>query len=415
MQFEIMILKMHNEGVVMIFREAAPILKRLLKSFPIVTVTGPRQSGKSTLVKEIFPEKQYVSFENLTLRKLAKEDPNGFLSQFPDGAIIDEVQRIPDIFSYLQTLVDERNEVGLFILTGSNQFEYMQNLTQSLAGRTAIFKLLPFSYSEIYGKNKVNLDEMLLRGFYPAIFDKNLSETDFYPSYIATYLERDVRQISNIMNLSVFQNFLELCAGRTGQILNKNSIAKECGVSQPTIEEWITILEASFIVYRMRPYHKNLKKRIIKSPKLYFFDTGLVCNLLNIETTEQLKRHPLRGEIFETYAVSEFIKYRLHQGFRINLYYYRDSNMNEIDIVIDTGYGPVPVEIKSGKTINDSFFKGLNYFRKISNKHKNSGLIYGGDRNYLYKNNLIHDYSKVYKMYDELVKEENWNLEKYGD
>ncbi len=411
MQFQTTILKIHNEGVVMIFREAAPILKRLLKSFPIVTVTGPRQSGKSTLVKEVFPEKQYVSFENLTLRKLAKEDPNGFLSQFPNGAIIDEVQRVPDIFSYLQTLVDERNEVGLFILTGSNQFEYMQNLTQSLAGRTAIFKLLPFSYSEIYGKNKVNLDEMLLRGFYPAIFDKNISETDFYPSYIATYLERDVRQISNIMNLSVFQNFLELCAGRTGQILNKNSIAKKCGVSQPTIEEWITILEASFIVYRMRPYHKNLKKRIIKSPKLYFFDTGLVCNLLNIETTEQLKKHPLRGEIFETYAVSEFIKYRLHQGFRINLYYYRDSNMNEIDVIIDTGYGPVPVEIKSGKTINDSFFKGLNYFRKLSGKHKKSGLIYGGDRTYLFKNTKIKNYAEVYEMYDELVKSENWILE----
>ena len=394
----------------MIVRESYHILKKLAKGFPIVTITGPRQSGKSTLVKEVFSDKKYVSFENSALRKQAAEDPHDFLAQFPEGAIIDEVQRVPDIFSYLQTLVDERNKVGLFILTGSNQFEYMQNLTQSLAGRTAILKLLPFSYSEIYGENRINLDEILLRGFYPAIFDKKISETDFYPSYITTYLERDVRQISNIVNLSIFQNFLELCAGRTGQILNKNSLANECGVSQPTIEEWITILEASFIVYRMRPYFKNLKKRIVKSPKLYFFDTGLVCSLLNIETTEQLKRHPLRGEIFETFVVSEFLKYRFHQGFRSNFYFYRDSNMNEIDVIIDTGYGPVPLEIKSGMTINDSFFKGLNFFRKLANRYKNSGLIYGGDRNFKYLSHEIKDYTKVYEMYEELTKDENWKV-----
>ena len=203
---------------------------------------------------------------------------------------------------------------------------------------------------------------------------------------------------------------MELCAGRTGQILNKNSLANECGVSQPTIEEWITILEASFIVYRMRPYFKNLKKRIVKSPKLYFFDTGLVCSLLNIETTEQLKRHPLRGEIFETFVVSEFLKYRFHQGFRSNFYFYRDSNMNEIDVIIDTGYGPVPLEIKSGMTINDSFFKGLNFFRKLANRYKNSGLIYGGDRNFKYLSHEIKDYTKVYEMYEELTKDENWKV-----
>jgi len=394
----------------MIFRESSHVLKKLAKGFPIVSVTGPRQSGKSTLVKEVFPEKKYVSFENSSLRKQAEEDPQDFLAQFPEGAIIDEVQRVTDIFSYLQILVDERKEVGLFILTGSNQFEYMQNLTQSLAGRTAILKLLPFSYSEIYVENKINLDEMLLRGFYPAIFDKKLSETDFYPSYITTYLERDVRQISNIMNLSLFQDFLELCAGRTGQVLNKNSLANECGVSQPTITEWITILEASFIVYRMRPYFKNLKKRVVKSPKLYFFDTGLVCSLLNIETTEQLKRHPLRGSIFETFVVSEFLKYRYHQGQRSNYYFYRDSSMNEVDVIIDTGYGPVPLEIKSGMTINDSFFKGLDFFGKLANRYKNSGLIYGGDRNFKYINHEIRDYSKVYEMYEELTKDDNWKV-----
>ena len=394
----------------MIYRESSQLLKQLAKGFPIITVTGPRQSGKSTLVKEVFPEKEYVSFENSAIRRQAEKDPQDFLTQFRNGAIIDEVQRIPDIFSYLQVLVDEKKEVGLFILTGSNQFEYMQNLTQSLAGRTAILKLLPFSYSEIYGENKINLDEMLLRGFYPAIFDKNLSIKDFYPPYVTTYLERDVRQISNITNLSLFQDFLELCAGRTGQILNKNSLANEVGVSQPTITEWLTVLEASFIIYRMRPFFKNLKKRVVKAPKLYFFDTGLVCNLLNIETPEQLKRHPLRGAIFETFVVSELLKYRYHQGQRSNYYFYRDSSMNEVDVIIDTGYGPVPLEIKSGMTINDSFFKGLNFFRKLTGRFKNSGLVYGGDWNHKYLDYQIRDYTKIYEMYDELTKDENWNV-----
>ena len=394
----------------MIYRESSQLLKQLAKGFPIITVTGPRQSGKSTLVKEVFPEKEYVSFENSAIRRQAEKDPQDFLTQFRNGAIIDEVQRIPDIFSYLQVLVDEKKEVGLFILTGSNQFEYMQNLTQSLAGRTAILKLLPFSYSEIYGENKINLDEMLLCGFYPAIFDKNLSIKDFYPPYVTTYLERDVRQISNITNLSLFQDFLELCAGRTGQILNKNSLANEVGVSQPTITEWLTVLEASFIIYRMRPFFKNLKKRVVKAPKLYFFDTGLVCNLLNIETPEQLKRHPLRGAIFETFVVSELLKYRYHQGQRSNYYFYRDSSMNEVDVIIDTGYGPVPLEIKSGMTINDSFFKGLNFFRKLTGRFKNSGLVYGGDWNHKYLDYQIRDYTKIYEMYDELTKDENWNV-----
>ncbi len=394
----------------MIYRESSQLLKRLAQGFPIVTVTGPRQSGKSTLVKEVFPQKKYVSFENFAVKKQAEKDPQDFLAQFPEGAIIDEVQRIPEIFSYLQVLVDEQKKVGQFILTGSNQFEYMQNLTQSLAGRTAILKLLPFSYSEIYGNKKLVLNEILLKGFYPAIFDKNLPISDFYPPYVTTYLERDVRQMSNITDLSFFQDFLELCAGSTGQVLNKNSLANEVGVSQPTITKWLTILEAGFIIYRMRPYFKNLKKRVVKAPKLYFFDTGLVCNLLNIETTEQLKRHPLRGSIFETFAVSELLKFRYHQGQRSNYYFYRDSSMNEVDVIIDTGWGPVPLEIKSGMTINDSFFKGLKFFRKLANRYKLSGLIYGGDWNHKYLDYQIRDYSGVYEMYEELTKDENWNV-----
>lgn len=398
----------------MINRECSAVLRKLSTYFPVVSVTGPRQSGKTTLVKEVFSEKEYVSLEHPQIRKQAENDPQDFLNQFPQGAIIDEVQRVPDLFSYIQCIVDEKKEMGFYILTGSNQFEYMQNITQSLAGRISILKLLPFSYLEIYNKRKIDLNETLLKGMYPAIFDRDIPATDYYSSYIETYLERDVRQIKNVTDLSLFHKFLALCAGRTGQILNKNSLSNECGISQPTIEKWLTILEASFIIYRMPPYFKNIKKRIIKSPKLYFFDTGLVCNLLGIYEQQQLRNHPLRGEIFETFIISELLKYRYHKGQRSNYHFYRDNHMNEIDVIIDTGFGPVPIEIKSGKTINDSFFKGLKFFRKLSDRHKNSGLIYGGDRNYSYGDVKIKNYAHVYEIYDELVKKDNWKLENPG-
>ncbi|NQV18112.1 MAG: ATP-binding protein [Armatimonadetes bacterium] len=394
----------------MIKRECAAVLKKFSTFFPVVSVTGPRQSGKTTLVKDVFSEKEYVSLEHPEVRKHAENDPQDFLNQFPHGVIIDEVQRVPDLFSYIQIIVDENKEMGLYILTGSNQFEYMQNISQSLAGRISIIKLLPFSYLEIYNKRKIDRNEILVKGMYPAIFDRDIPATKFYPSYIETYLERDVRQIKNVTDLSVFHKFLELCAGRTGQILNRSSLSNECGVSQPTIEKWLTILEASYIIYRMPSYFKNIKKRIVKSPKLYFFDTGLVCNLLGIYTPQQLRNHPLRGEIFETFVVSELLKYRYHKGQRSNYYFYRDNHMNEVDVIIDTGYGPVPLEIKSGMTINDSFFKGLDFFRKLENRYKYSGLIYGGDRNFKYINHEIRDYSKVYEMCEELTKDDNWKV-----
>ena len=392
----------------MIKRECSAVLKKLTTYFPVVSVTGPRQSGKTTLVKDVFSEKEYVSLEHPEVRKHAENDPQDFLNQFPRGVIIDEVQRVPDLFSYIQVIVDENKEMGFYVLTGSNQFEYMQNISQSLAGRISIIKLLPFSYLEIYDKRKIDRNEILVKGMYPAIFDRDIPATKFYPSYIETYLERDVRQIKNVTDLSLFHKFLELCAGRTGQVLNRNSLANECGVSQPTIEKWLTILEASFIMYRMPSYFKNIKKRIVKSPKLYFFDTGLVCNLLGIFTPQQLRNHPLRGEIFETFVVSELLKYHYHKGQRSNYYFYRDNHMNEIDVIIDTGYGPVPLEIKSGMTINDSFFKGLDFFRKLASRYKNSGLIYGGNRNFKYKNYEIRDYSKVYEMYESLTADVNW-------
>lgn len=394
----------------MIKRESAAMLRKYASYFPVVSVTGPRQSGKTTLVKEVFKDLPYISLENPTLRKQAIEDPERFLKIFDDGGIIDEIQRVPKLFSYIQVIVDEKKMMGQFILTGSTQFEYIQKSFQSLAGRMGIIKLLPFSYKELFKDKIKNLDEILFNGAYPAIFDRKIPAEKYYPSYIETYLERDVRQIKNITDLTLFQKFLELCAGRTGQILNKKSISNECGISQPTVENWLTILEASFIIIRIQPYFKNIKKRVIRSPKLYFFDTGLVCNLLGIHSPEQLRNHPLRGEIFETFIISEFLKLQFHRGKRNNYYFYRDNNMNEIDVIIETGYGPVPIEIKSGMTINSSFFKGLDYFRKLTGRFKNSGLIYGGDQNYEFKDYQIHDYSKVYEMYEDLTKHENWKL-----
>ena len=399
----------------MIIRESATILKELATYFPVVSITGPRQSGKSTLVKEVFSNYLYVSLEDPNQRKQAIEDPNEFMQQFENGGIIDEIQKVPELFSYIQVIVDEKKMMGQFILTGSNQYEYMQNITQSLAGRMAIIKLLPFSYKELYGTNEVDIETVLYSGMYPAIFDRDIPPSMYYPSYVESYIERDVRQIQNVTDLTLFQKFLELCAGRTGQILNKQSLANVCGISQPTVEQWLTILEASFIIRRFRPYFKNIKKRNIRSPKLYFFDTGIVCYLLGIHKPDQLKTHPLRGEIFETFIMSEFIKYHFHQGQRSNYFFYRDSNMNEVDLIIETGYGPVPVEIKSAKTINDSFFKGLKFFRKLSDRHKNSGLIYGGDRSYSYRDVKIKNYAHVYEMYDEMIKKDNWKLEKTGE
>lgn len=386
----------------MIKRESEKILLELYTSFPVVTITGPRQSGKTTLVKNSFPEKPYVSLENPTIREFADNDPVGFLNQYPEGAILDEIQRVPVLLPYIQTIVDEKQKNGLFVLTGSNQFEYINSIDQSLAGRTGILKLLPFSYSELYGDNICNIDEVLYSGFYPRIHDQKIKPVNFHSAYLSTYLERDVRQISKVHDLSLFQKFIGLCAGRTGQILNKSSLGNECGISNKTVEEWLSVLEASFVIYRLRPYYKNLNKRLIKSPKLYFYDTGLVCYLLRIEDISQLTNHPLKGEIFETFIISEFIKKRLHFGRGDNIFYFRESNGNEIDIIIDTGSGPIPIEIKSSQTINQSMFKNLKYFSKIEKGSKGSGLVIGRDMFETRTGCIISGYASVYKLYDYL-------------
>ncbi|MBN1327686.1 MAG: ATP-binding protein [Candidatus Cloacimonetes bacterium] len=396
----------------MIKRVAQKKLIELSRYFPVVTVTGPRQSGKTTLVKMTFPNKDYVNLENPNIREMIMIDPEGFFQQYPDGAILDEVQKLPQLFSYIQTMVDKFKVNGLFILTGSNQFEFMQRIGQSMAGRTAILKLLPFSYQEIYNTSVIPIHKLLFTGFYPRLHDQHIPIEDFFIAYVNTYIERDVRMIANVHNLTLFQNFLKVCAARTGSILNKTAISNEVGVSSKTVEEWLSILEASFLIYRMPPYFKNFNKRIIKSPKLYFLDVGLAAFLLGIQHADQLINHPLRGEIFESYVISELLKYIYNAGKRSNLYFFRESNQTEVDVLLDTAFSPVPVEIKSSATLNQSQFKNLNLFRKISTDFVHAGLVLGTDIERTFNDTIIRGYNRVPELYEILVKDNNFSEKK---
>ncbi|MBT7710236.1 MAG: ATP-binding protein [Deltaproteobacteria bacterium] len=359
----------------MITRKITTVLLEMAASFPIVTITGPRQSGKTTLAKMTFPSKDYVSLEDLDTRQFAESDPRGFLGQYPQGAVIDEVQHVPSLLSYIQTIVDTKKVNGMYILTGSNQFEYIQSISQSLAGRTGILKLLPFSYSEIYSNRYEKIEDLIYKGFYPRIFDQKIKPEYFLTGYLETYVERDVRSLIRLKDLMQFHRFLQLCAGRTGQIINFSSLGNELGVTNKTVRHWISILEASYLVFLLQPYYRNFNKRITKAPKLYFMDIGLAVHLLGIQHPGQLITHPLRGELFETFVVGEFLKYRYNQGKRSNIFYFRDHVGNEVDLVIETGNGTVPVEIKSSQTIAPKFFKGLDYYRKIAGTVPVSALI----------------------------------------
>ena len=372
----------------MIQRKAEKTIRTLLRGFPIVTITGPRQSGKTTLAKAIFPDKPYVSLEDPDVRLAAQEDPRSFLERFPDGAVLDEVQRCPDILSYLQTLIDADGRMGLYILTGSQQFGLMSGITQSLAGRTAFVELLPFSLGELAksGKQPQKIDHMLHTGGYPPLYDRDVPVRAWFGAYVTAYLERDVRQVLKILELETFQRFVRLCAGRTGQLLNFSSLATECGITHNTAKAWISVLEASYIVFQLRPHHMNFNKRLVKSSKLYFYDVGLVSWLLGIQTPQQLETHPLRGNIFETFVVAELMKSFLNRGERPSLHFWRDSNGVEVDILIEHGGRIIPVEIKSGKTVTSNFFSGLERWTALSGDMAiNPTLIYGGTENYRHK------------------------------
>ena len=362
----------------MIKREAETELISLSKSFKAVAVIGPRQSGKTTLTRYLFSRKPYVNLENPDDRRFALEDPRGFLSKYRDGAVIDEAQRAPEIFSYLQQVLDEDKTKGRFILTGSNNFLLQEGISQSLAGRIGYLNLLPFTITELPEMETKNLYSAILKGFYPPVYDQKPDISSWYSNYIRTYIESDVRQIKNITNLSLFERFIRLAAGRAGQMLNMNNLAMECGVDNKTAGSWLGILESSFIVFRLQPHHKSFNKRVVKMPKLYFYDTGLICSLLGIHNIQQLELHPLFGSIFENLIVSELAKRSNNRIEKVNLYFWRDNTGHEIDLLIDKAGELFPVEIKSGRTINSEFFKGLLFWFKISGM-EDGAIIYSGD------------------------------------
>ena len=362
----------------LITRTAEKELRTLAGQFKAVAVVGPRQSGKTTLVRMAFPDKAYVSLENPDTRRFAIEDPRGFIAGYPDGAILDEIQRTPDLFSYLQQVLDENKGKGRFIITGSNNFLLQENISQSLAGRVGYLYLLPLSIDEL-PKHKFSVNEQIHKGFYPAIYERE-GQTDvskYYLNYILTYIERDVRLIRNVTDLYAFERFLRLCAGRTGQLLNMNSLAVETGVDNKTIGAWLSVLEASFVVFRLQPYHKNYNKRIVKMPKLYFYDTGVASALLGIENPAQLALHPFRGGLFENMIIVDFLKSRYNKGKPNNLYFWRDSLGTEIDLLVEKANSLLPIEIKSGQTITDDYFKSMSAWLRISGMEK-GWVIYAG-------------------------------------
>lgn len=370
----------------MIKRSIANKILASFKEYPIVSLTGPRQSGKTTLVKKIFPKKPYVNLEDLESRDYALRDPKGFLAQYENGAIIDEAQRVPEIMSYLQVLVDEKKKNGQFILTGSQNFLLMENITQSLAGRVAIFKLLPLSLKEIdqakINLDKIKIEDILFKGFYPKLHEQKIDINNYYSNYIQTYVERDVRLIKNITNLNTFKRFLTICAARVGQILNISDLADSCGINHKTASDWLSILEASFVIFLLTPHYKNYNKRVVKMPKIYFYDTGLLCSLLSISQSQQLKNHYLFGSIFESFIINEFLKQNYNQAQVPNIYFWRNKIGKEIDILIEGPNKLIPIEVKSGQTITNDYFKNLNYYNNLANTNaKNSYVIYGGAQN----------------------------------
>jgi len=365
----------------MIKRELGAELKVDAKQYPVVTVTGPRQSGKTTLVRKYFPKHQYQNLEEPDTREIAQTDPRGFLSANDKGLILDEIQRVPELLSYIQGIVDKTKKCGQFILTGSRNFELMETVTQSLAGRTALLCLLPLSINELKAANiQHSLDQHLLKGFYPRVHAENLDPTKAYRNYYQTYIERDLKALIHLRDINHFQKFVRLCAGRVGQIFNASALASEVGVSVPTINSWLSILQESYVVFLLQPYYANIRKRLTKSPKLYFYDVGLAAYLLAIENETQMSRDPLRGALFENMVVMELVKYRFNGGQDHNLYFFRDERHHEIDVVIKSGSTLIGVEIKSSATFHADFLKGLKYFEKLfKSKVGRSVVIHAGD------------------------------------
>lgn len=381
----------------MIPRHLLPTLRADARGFPVITLTGPRQAGKTTLAKAAFPEHAYVSLEDPEEREQALTDPRGFLARFPGPVILDEAQRAPDLFSNIQVVVDQEDRPGRFVLTGSQSFLLMGAVSQSLAGRAAVHHLLPFSLDELLSRTPrpieqlaqagahprpdLDLLEVLWTGAYPRIHDKGLPPQRWLRSYYQAYLERDVRQLLNVGDLDAFRRFVGLCAGRVGQPLNLSSLANDCGISHATARRWLSVLEASFVVILLRPFHKNFGKRLIKSPKLYFVDTGLLCYLLRIRAARELETHASRGAIFESWVVAELTKRALHAGRDPDLWFWRDSRGREIDVVVDLGADQIMVEVKSGQTLCRDYFRNIRFLREAAgDSNLAATVVYAGDR-----------------------------------
>ena len=364
----------------MIRREITPVLIKLFQQYPFVTLTGPRQSGKTTLCRMAFPELKYVNLEAPDQRDFAESDPRGFLSRLGTGAILDEIQRVPDLPSYLQVLADEEGRNSLFVLTGSEQLRISASISQSLAGRTALLRLLPFSLAEREETGASNvIDEILYSGFYPRIHDRKLEPRQALGDYFETYVERDVRRIGEIRNLPGFRRFVRLCAGRVGQLVNLVSLGADAGVSHTTARHWLALLEASYIVFRLPPFYANIRKRLVKSPKLYFYDVGLASYLIGIEHAGQNATHPLRGALFENAVVVETLKHRFNRGRRSNLSFFRDKSGLECDLFYETGDGIGAIEVKAGATIGSDYFRALTRVAKVLPRISSKAVVYGGN------------------------------------
>jgi hypothetical protein len=373
-----------SEEIAMLKRKMAKTVEELAKGFPVISITGPRQSGKTTLAQMVFPDKQYVSLELPHELDWATRDPVSFLDRFPDGGIIDEIQLCPDLFSHLQVRVDKAKIMGQFVITGSQQFSLNAKISQSLAGRVGNVSLLPLSLDELKrSSNKFgSLDDFLYSGFYPAIYDRKIKPLTWHANYLKTYLERDVRQLTMVTDILAFQNFVRLCASRTGQLLNINNLASDCGINSKTVKKWLSILEASYVIKLLQPYHNNFRKRLVKSPKLFFVDVGLAAYLLGIEDSKQIATHPLRGALFETFVFGELLKARLNSGLESNLFFWRNNHGIEVDFIFNKGETIHLVEAKSGATISEDSFRGLRKLKSISGSESiESYLVHGGSEN----------------------------------
>lgn len=383
-------------------RDVTELFKVLMEQFPIVTIMGPRQSGKTTLVRKTYPKKAYFNLEEPDTRALILEDPRKLFHQHPEGIILDEIQRAPELLSYMQSIVDENQTPGQYILTGSHQLQLHEAITQSLAGRTALIELYPLSLHELSEHiTEKSLDELLIDGFFPAVYAKNIPATTLHRNYVKTYIERDVRQIIAVKDLDSFHRFVQLCAGRVGSVLNLESLSNDVGVSNNTIKNWMSALQASFIIYRLRPYYENFGKRIIKAPKLYFTDVGQVSYLLGLETAVQVARERLRGALFENLVLLELIKTYTNRGKEPHLYYYRDNHQNEVDIILKARNALIPIEVKSTSTYSSALLQNLKFYQALVGERMPFGfLVYAGEKEQQIGNFYLVNYKNVHQIYD---------------